>query len=244
MKALADALADRGEEFPFPFGLPARVYPGFLVELLAAPRVGKSMVALNWAIDVAQQGMPVLIHSVDTDYASQALRAVSILTGETMRSVEEQRDYWSGWLRGTSLPLRWSSAPLHDANFHELVEAETEYLGEPPAMVVVDVAQDLMRGEENVGNVRRVFRSLHNLGRRSGAVVLALHHVKRGDAAGGSMFVRMEDGLYGGEQIAEIVLTMWRATPGKLSMYLAKNRQGPDGQTINLNVDYARAKVW
>ena len=142
------------------------------------------------------------------------------------------------------LPIRWSTADLHDGNFKDLVEAEREYLGEYPSLIVVDVAQDLMRGEENVGNVRKVFRSLHNLARRTGAVVLALHHVKRGDAAGGSMFVRMEDGLYGGEQIAEIVLTMWRAGPDKLAMYLAKNRQGPDGMTVNLHCDYARAKVW
>ena len=45
-------------------------------------------------------------------------------------------------------------------------------------------------------------------------------------------------------QIPEIVLTMWRAGADKLTMFLAKNRQGPDGMTTNLCVDYARAKVW
>lgn len=243
MKVLAGALASQGERFPFPFGLPANIHDGYLVELLAAPRVGKSIVALNWAIHVAKDGAPVLIHSVDTDYGTQATRAAAILSGEPQAEIERRRDYWAGWLQGQDLPIRWSTAALHDGSFMELVEAEAEYLGEYPRMIVVDVVMDLMRGEENAGNVRRVFRSLHSVGRRTGAVVLALHHVKRGDAASGSTFVRMEDGLYGGEGIAEIVLTMWRAGTDKLAMYLAKNRQGADGQTQLLACDYARAKV-
>lgn len=243
MKVLADALASQGERFPFPFKLPVNIHAGYLVELLAAPRVGKSLTALNWSIELAKRGMPVLIHSVDTDYGTQATRAASLLSGEPMDQIERRRDYWAGWLQGQSLPLRWSQGAVHDGNFQELLDAEYEYLGEYPAFVVVDVVMDLMRGEENAGSVRRIFRSLHGAARRTGAVVLALHHVKRGDAASGTVFVKMDDGLYGGEGIAEVVLTMWRAGGDKLAMNLAKNRQGSDGQTALLSVDYARAKV-
>src|SRR5512145_2029260 len=130
MRALADALETQGDRFPFPWPLPANIHEGYLVEVLAAPRVGKSLVSLNWAIDVAKEGRPVLIHSADTDYATQAIRATAILSGETQDAIEMNKPYWVGWLRGQDLPLRWSTADLHDGNFAELVEAEREYLGE------------------------------------------------------------------------------------------------------------------
>lgn len=242
MKALAEALADGGEQFPFPYDLPAKIEPGFLVELLAAPRVGKSLIALDWALYCAKQGVPVLYHSSDTDYGTQAVRAVASLTNQTMDAVEADRGRWSSYLRDQELPIRWSQAGINDANFEELVMAESEYLGQPPGLIIVDVVMDLLRGEENVGNVRRIFRTLHNTGRKYGATVLALHHVKRGDAASGDFAVRMEDGLYSGEGIAEVVLTAWRSGRG-IQLYLAKNRQGIDGVATHLPVEYAKARV-
>ena len=243
MKELARALSDVGDPFYFPYPLPVNMHKGDLVELLGAPRVGKSMLAVNLAVDAAQRGLPVLYHSADTRLWAQAARVCSILSGETTRAVEERRDHWAGWLEGVGLPIRWSSAPVNDANFQELLDAEREFLGEYPALVIVDVAMDLMRGEENAGNVQKVFRSLHAAGDRTGAVIYALHHVRRGDAAEGNMYVSMTDGVYGGERIAEIVLTMWRAGQDQIALHLAKNRQGMDGVTRNIRVDYSRAKV-
>jgi KaiC/GvpD/RAD55 family RecA-like ATPase len=243
VKALADALRDRGDQFPIPWPLPAKIYPGFLVEVLAAPKVGKSLLALNWAVDVAERGIPVLYHTPDTDFGSQAQRVVALVNGITQEEVTERPDYWSGWLRGTNLPIRWSTAGVDVTTFEELVLAEKEYLGEYPKLIVVDVAQDILRGQEDVGNVRRIFRTLHNIGRKCGAVVLVLHHVKRGDAADGNQYVGMADGLYGGEQIVEVIISLWREGEGRLAMHLAANRQGPSGQTIHLNVDYMRARI-
>lgn len=240
MKVLARSLAEVGEPFPFPYPLPANIHRGDLVELLAAPRVGKSMLALNVAVKAAESGLPVLYHSSDTRLWAQAARVVSILTGETTRSVEERRDYWSGWLEGVGLPLRWSSAAVYSGTFQELLDAEREFLGEYPSVVIVDVVSDLVRNEEDVN---RAFRTLHACADRTGATIFALHHVKRGDAADGNMFVSMTDGVYGGERICEIVMTLWKSGQNQLSIHLAKNRQGVDGKTVNLPVDYSRAKV-
>lgn len=239
-KVLARSLAEVGEPFPFPYLPMANIHRGDLVELLAAPKVGKSMLALNAAVGAAERGVPVLYHSSDTRLWAQAARVVSILTGETTRSVEERRDYWSGWLEGVGLPLRWSSAAVWAGNFQELLDAEREFLGEYPGLVIVDVVADLVRNEEDIN---RAFRTLHACADRTGATIFALHHVKRGDAADGNMFVSMTDGVYGGERIAEIVITLWKASEGRLACHLAKNRQGIDGKTVNLPVDYSRAKV-
>lgn len=243
MRALARALLETGEPFPFPYPLPATIHAGDLVEVLAAPKVGKSTLAADWALRVAEQGLPVLYHTTDTRLWAQAVRVAANLFDETTAAIEERRDYWSGRLEGVGYPLRWSSAPLTDLNFHEIMDAEKEYLGQYPAMVIVDVAFDLMRGEDGPGPANQVFRALHNVAGRTGAVVVALHHVKGGDAASGDQFVSMTDSLYRIERIPEVILTLWKSAPTRLSMHLAKNRTGKDGMTATLDVDYERARI-
>jgi hypothetical protein len=174
---------------------------------------------------------------------AQAVRVIANLSGETTDAIESRLDHWIGWLTGVGLPIRWSNGALHDGNLMEIMEAEREYWGRFPAMFVVDVAFDLMRGEEGAGNANRVFRSLHHCAAKTGAVVVAIHHVKGGDAANGDQYVAMTDSVFRVERVPEIILTMWRGTPGTVHLHLAKNRTGVDGMTIPLHIDFSRAKV-
>jgi hypothetical protein len=243
MRALGRALRDLGETFPFPYRLPADIRRGDLVMLLAAPRVGKSLVAIDWAIREAQRGEPVLYVTTDTHVGEQAVRAAANVFNESKSAIKARRDYWSGRLTGVGYPLRWSSADITERNIDELVDAEAEYFGQYPALVVVDVAFDLLEGEEGPGTARTVFRTLHALGQRTGSVVLALHHVKGGDAADGLTFVGMSDALYRVERVPEVIVTAWRPGPGLIALHLGKNRGGTDGQTVTLPIDFDRARV-
>lgn len=243
MKSLARAMQDMGEPFPFPYPLPADVRKGDLVMLLAAPKVGKSNIAVDWAVKVAGGGMPVLYITTDTRVSEQAIRVAANLSGETKDTIKADRDYWSGWLTGVGYPLRWSSADITERHIMELLEAERQFFGEYPAFVVVDVAFDLLEGEEGPGTARSVFRRLHQAAARTGAVILALHHVKGGDAADGNTFVTMSDALYRVERVPEIIIAAWRTPPDRISINLAKNRSGADGQTAVMRVDWARARV-
>lgn len=243
MKALAHAMQEMGEPFPFPYPLPADIRKGDLVMLLAAPKVGKSNLAVDWAVKVAGGGQPVLYITTDTRVSEQAVRVTANLSGETKDTVKADLDYWSGWLTGVGYPLRWSSADITERHVMDLLEAERQYWGEYPAFVVVDVAFDLLEGEEGPGTARSVFRRLHSAAARTGAVILALHHVKGGDAADGNQWVGMSDALYRVERVPEIIFTAWRTSPDQMSLHLAKNRSGADGQTKVLRVDWSRAKV-
>jgi KaiC/GvpD/RAD55 family RecA-like ATPase len=243
VKALARALKDMGEPFPFPDPLPADIRKGDLVMFLAAPRVGKSNIAVDWAVKVAGGGQPVLYITTDTRASEQAVRVVANLSGETKDAIKTRLDYWSGWLTGVGYPLRWSSADITERHIMELLEAERQYWGEYPAFVVVDVAFDLLEGEEGPGTARSVFRRLHSAAQKTGAVILALHHVKGGDAADGNQFVGMSDALYRVERVPEVILTLWRQAPDTVAIHLAKNRSGQDGQTKQLRVDWSRARV-
>ena len=236
---LARAIQDQGTPLPFRFLPKLELFPGFLVILLAAPNVGKSFLGLNWARDLVDQGMPVLYHTTDTDYGTQARRLTALLQDMPIDSVGPEASRWLGEL---VLPLRWSQAPVDSGNFDDLVKAEVEYLGEAPALIIVDVANDLRKGEENVGNVRDVFSVLHKVARRYRCVVLAMHHVKRGFASNGKNPPSMDDGLYGGEQVAEVVLGLSR--PGAdLRLDVLKNRAGQAGQHEYLLFHPERGKI-
>ena len=243
MKSLARAMQDMGEPFPFPYPLPADIRKGDLVMLLAAPKVGKSNLAVDWAVKVAGGGTPVLYITTDTRVSEQAVRVTANLSGEHKDTVKADLDYWSGWLTGVGYPLRWSSADITERHIQELLEAERQFFGEYPGFVIVDVAFDLLEGEEGPGTARSVFKRLHQAAARTGAVILALHHVKGGDAADGNTWVGMSDALYRVERVPEIILTAWRSSPNQVSLHLAKNRSGEDGKTAVLHVDWARARV-
>lgn len=243
MKALARAMKDMGEPFDFPYPLPADIRKGDLVMLLAAPKVGKSNVAVDWAVRVASKGQRVLYITTDTRASEQAVRVCANVFNETKREIKTRLDYWSGRLTGVGYPLRWSSIDITERDLMELMEAEREWWGEYPEFIIVDVAFDLLEGDEGPGPARTVFRRLNAVAQKTQAVVLALHHVRGGDASDGRSFVSANDALYRVERIPPVILTMWTSAPDQVSMHLSKNRSGEDGITKNLQVDWARAKV-
>lgn len=244
MKALGRALQNRGETFPFPYHLPAEIWQGDTVMLLAAPKVGKSLIAGDYAVKVASMGVPILYITTDTSIGEQATRAAANIFDVPKSAIVAEAGQWGERLTGVGYPLRWSSADVTVSMIDDLLDAEAEYWGRYPGMVIVDVAHDLLEGEEGPNTARIVWRKLHALGRRTNAVILALHHVRAGDAADGNQFVAMTDAKFPvSYQTSEIVLTAWRPAPGKVSLHLAKNRGSQDGQTVELPIDYERAKV-
>lgn len=244
MKALGRALQNRGNTFMFPYPLPAEIWRGDTVMLLAAPKVGKSLIACDYAVKVSALGEPVLYITTDTSIGEQATRAAANIFGVRKSAIVADADQWGRRLTGVGWPLRWSSADVTVSMLDDLLDAEAEYWGCYPSMVVIDVAHDMLEGEEGPNTARIVWRKLHALGRRTGAVMLALHHVRAGDAVDGNQYVAMSDAKFPvSYQTAEIVLTAWRPAPGEISLHLAKNRGAEDGQTVQLPIDYERARV-
>jgi len=204
--------------------------------------------ALNWAVHLAQGGRPVLMHSTDTDYSDQAIRTAALLSGHTTEEIERDQEKWADWLTNQHLPIRWSDTHISAEDLGDLMKAEVEFLGEAPEFVVVDIAGDMLNGqEENVGSMRNIFTQLKKTARRFHTTIYALHHVKRGSAASGTSVVKLADGLYAGEGVVQIVLGMWREGTETLRVATLKNRMGKaqaEGLlACDLKVDYARGRV-
>jgi len=199
-----------------------------LIVVQAAPGVGKSFFGLAWA---HRLGGPALVVSLDTDLRDQALRLVSMETGEKTIDVENASDSWVEWLAWQSFQARFCDFASTVRDVDDLVAAETSYWGQPPGLVVVDNAGNLLEGEESAAEYRRVFGALHRTAKRYGVCVLALHHIRRrktgNEEAVGTTPTFLGQSLYSGEQDAPIVLGLWRPQDDLLAVAVLKNRMGP-----------------
>src|SRR3972149_2198842 len=138
---LAGAIKTKSEPvlLPWPVLAPiVRPEPGFLVIILGAPATGKSTVGIQYAYSLKK---PSLIISLDTDLATQASRVRAMMEDrpvlEVKAEIESDPERWSTFF-SQDLPLvRWSDTPMLASDLDEMLEAEKEFLGEVPALVVV-----------------------------------------------------------------------------------------------------------
>jgi hypothetical protein len=261
MRDLARSLRISGAAVPVPWPSVARLIKprsGNLMVVLAAPGVGKSSFALSWA---AQLRRPCLYLSLDTSLVDQAVRIIAIRTHKTVEEVQaghdEDLEAWIGtWepvVKELDYPVRFCELSMGVKQVDELVAAEVEYWGEPPAIVFVDNVGNLLEKEESASEYRRIFSGLHRTARERNTLVIALHHIKRkpqkadDDEDPAQKPVHMSDGLYTGEQEVQFLLGLWRPHPNELTVAVLKNRMGPadPGGHLHttLRADLARASL-
>lgn len=206
---------------------------GILAEVGAAPNVGKSFIALRWALHLAREGFPILYCGMDTSLRDQGDRMFTMSHGRPANDEEELEE----WLKDSELPIRWCDLSLSTGALNELVAAEAIYFGETPALVIVDVLGELVQGEESVEKVSGVVADLKVISREHHTCVLALHHLRDGFAGSGDAAVQLSDFRYEKGRYAEVVFGLWRPSPGALAMRILKNRSGPRGDTTYLRFD-------
>lgn len=236
-RALAQA---DGAKVPIPWSLGIEPMRGQLMVVVGAPGVGKSAFALNWALKIQE---PSLILSLDTDLRTQAARAAAIHAGAPIETVRQSPARWALYLDRYVDRTRIYDLTLGTRELDDLVAAEQEYWGSPPALVVVDNVSNLLK-ESTYEAYRQTFVDLHKIARRNDTCVVALHHAKR-DAVDGPL--TMHSMQFTGEQEAELVLGLWKnkpnplvefgSLPRPLSVGILKNRNGPAGHVEHLIFD-------
>lgn len=195
---------------------------GNIIVVLGAPGQGKSALALNWLL---KSNVESLLLSLDTDLSTQAIRTASILANVPADRVKARPQVWADYVERKSRLMRTYDLSLSSDKLTNLVQAETEYWGEPPAYTVVDNVQNLLTDLSYEAH-RNIFIDLHRVARREHTCVIALHHVKRGATVGSPL--ALWDGQFAGEQEAEVVLGLWQREAGNnaLNVSILKNRSG------------------
>ena len=238
MPVLSKTRKQDAEPLPTPWfnGLLRR---GILAEIGAAPNVGKSFVALRWALHLAERGFPILYCGMDTALRDQGDRMFTM----SHRRPPNDEEELERWLKDAEIPLRWCDLSLSTGALEGLVQAESIYFGVSPALVIVDVLAELVQGEENVERVSAVVSDLKVIAREHNSCVLALHHLRDGAAGGGQTPVQLSDFRYEKGRYAEVMFGLWGPTTGTLAMRVLKNRGGPKGQDAFLTFDPGRGYV-
>lgn len=210
---------------------------GELSVIYAVAGMGKSSLALTLAIS---SNVPTLYVSADTNSRSQAVRALSVITGrenDDMRSALETHKSWCVRELRKASHIRWvfDSAPTIDDLLEE-IEAFVEMYGEPPALMVVDNATDVViegAGDE-WGTLRELFRTLKTVGREYEIAVLALHHASdrekpeedfRGNRKTYSICPPRSDMQGKVSQVPALIVSM-SSTVGWMAVCPVKNREG------------------
>jgi replicative DNA helicase len=207
---------------------------------------GKSSLALSIALS---SGLPTLYVSADTNHLTQSVRVLSMLTGRTQDEMESALGTHPDWCESElrkSGHIKWlfdSSPSMEDIELEIL--AYMEMAGEPPGIVIVDNASDVVM--EGVGDewatLRELMRSLKYIAREYDTAVIALHHNSDGSPSDPCPPRASIQGKV--SQVPAVILTM-SSTDGWMALAPVKNRFGPGDHTGNTAVllDFDPARMF
>jgi len=214
-----------------------------LVNVFSAPGVGKSMWAINLA---ARVRVPVLYITIDTPLATQALRWWALIGDRAISDVERRpRAAMRRAIRAPSgATVEWCDTPLGADDVPALLAAVSEYWGEPPRVVIVDVIGDLL-SERSYESYTSAFASMKRIAHRFGSTVITLHHATKNVDPEEPLYLR--DVEYAGDKQPDVVIGMFIASRRTVVAEILKNRLGqasPNGSIeVRFKVDFARARL-
>lgn len=217
-----ESLADRGINFQ----------RAQLVLVCAAPGIGKSAFVLTYAMKAK---VPTLYFSADSNAFTQLSRSVSILTGCTMtesaRQIREEKLEIAAAVELDKVPasFKYDASPTL-TQIEEPLWAFAQKYGEYPALVVIDnitnVQLDGGSDDDTVSVLDSFMGYLNDLGRKTDACVVGLHHVT-GPYNDGDKPIPLS-GIKGQiTRVPELILTL--------------HKGGVDGEFLNVSAPKNRA---
>ena len=233
----------------------AGLQKGDLIVLAARPSMGKTAFALNIAEHVAvQEGLPVLVFSMEMGASQLALRLVGSLGRINQQNLRTGRLDSGEWERLTDSVEKLSQVQLHIDETAGLTSSELRARARRMArqfgtlgLIVIDYLQ-LMNGsggnEENRATVLgEISRGLKALAKELQCPVIALSQLNRSVESRQDKRPMMSDLRESGaiEQDADIIIFIYRddyydkasKKPGQAEIIIAKQRNGPVGE-VNL----------
>lgn len=230
--------------------------------VLAAGGVGKSAWGLEWATQI---GVPSLYISLDTSLVDHTIRLIARSTGLTVEQVQHGHDEdldawvdtWHDYVEELPYQTRFCERAYTARTVGELIRAETEFWGEPPALTIVDNLGNLLEEQESAGEYRRILGELHRAAKENDTLVVALHHLRKRPAKvrekdnnegdEGTQPVHLSDALYESDKEAQFVLGLWRPQPTRMAVGVLKNRMGPANRNgdlhVTLDADLRRMRI-
>ncbi|HZF81630.1 MAG TPA: replicative DNA helicase, partial [Rubrivivax sp.] len=233
----------------------AGLQKGDLIVLAARPSMGKTAFALNIAEHVAvQEGLPVLVFSMEMGASQLALRLVGSLGRINQQNLRTGRLDSGEWERLTDAVERLSQVQLYIDETAALTSSELRARARRMArqfgtlgLIVIDYLQ-LMSGssssdENRATELGEISRGLKALAKELQCPVIALSQLNRSVESRNDKRPMMSDLRESGaiEQDADIIMFIYRddyynkdsKEPGVSEIVIGKQRNGPVG-TVKL----------
>jgi hypothetical protein len=221
---------------------------GQLAMLVAAPGVGKSVLATSYAVT---SGARTLYLSADTDAYTTSVRLIAAQLGCLLTEAEAGRSAGAEWavdaLRGIrNVHFAFPSSP-DEKEIGERLIAYREAEGEYPDLLVIDNLSNVAFDDEEFSGFRRLMRELQTVASRTGTAILVLHHAV-GEFENGDKPIPM-GGVSGKlSKFPALILTAHRSGGSELTISIVKSRFGranPSGVGCNfsLQTDLERMQV-
>ncbi len=230
----------------------AGLQKGDLIVLAARPSMGKTAFALNIAEHVAvQEGLPVLVFSMEMGASQLALRLVGSLGRINQQNLRTGRLDSGEWERLTEAVEKLSQVQLHIDETAALTGSELRARARRMArqfgtlgLIVIDYLQ-LMSGssgsdENRATELGEISRGLKALAKELQCPVIALSQLNRSVESRNDKHPMMSDLRESGaiEQDADIIMFIYRddyynkesKEPGVAEIIIAKQRNGPVGE--------------
>lgn len=217
--------------------------------IAAAPGIGKSILALTYAVWAE---VPTIYFSADSDATTQYARAAAMITGDQLSVVNESlkrksvAKYDIALNRARHIRFVLDSAPsLDDVNSH--VMSYGWAFGQWPKLIIIDNVSNIFSEKEGFQGLEEIMDWLHQLSRKTGAGIIGLHHVT-GDYESGDVVVPLS-GLRGKiGKLPTLILTLNRifGDDQNLNVAIVKNRAGkamPNG-SYGVPMRFDLSRMW
>lgn len=218
-----------------------------LAMIAAGPGVGKSALAMSFAID---SGLRTLYASPDTDSWTMTVRVLAHVTGHPQSYITAcleggyEKDELAIALFDAS-HVQFSFDAYSTADIRDDVEAYSVVHGAYPELVVVDNLLNIARGgDDDLSSQTKAMDELHALAQTTSACVLVLHHAT-GAYDDGDRPIPLSGLANKLSKLPAQVLTLYRRDDDTF-VCPVKNRQGqadPSGKTqVRLHFDPERMR--
>lgn len=227
--------------------------PGDLIVLAGRPSMGKTALALNFAMNAAAQGSTIGVFSLEMSAEQLTLRLLSSESGVAHHTIRNATISSQEWLELTSVAGRLAEMKIFVddtamLNVMELrAKARKLKMDHNVQCIVIDYLQLLTspkRHENRHQEVSEISRSLKALAKELSLPVIALSQLSRAVDSRMDKRPMLSDLRESGaiEQDADLIMFLYREivynkdaeNPALAELIVAKQRNGPTG-TVNLN---------
>ncbi len=237
------------------------LHPGDLVYIGGRPSHGKTTLALNMTLNLAENGVPVLFFSKEMSYSKLVRRILSTMSNVSFRKIKTGDGLTSEDLEKIKRAARLlKSMPIYiDENFsrnlYGIIDISRKMIEERGVKVIfIDYIQLLAeRSADSTHELGRISRQLKLLANEYNVSVVSISQLNRGLESREDKRPKLADLRQAGalEEDGDIVMLCYRDElynpntkhPEELEVIVAKNRDGEIG-SIFLGFDAATLKVY